>query len=88
MINTIPPQHQLDSYEESVLGRLVDAIRMASVLPLKDTLWTITDVSEYLTVSVSTARKLANQPRFPRARSPGGGHSRWVAAEVVEWAKK
>ena len=86
MTNT-PTLDKLEHYEES-FARLVEALRQAAQLPLKDTLWTVSDVAEYLSVSVSTARKLTNQPRFPRARQPGGGHSRWVAAEVVEWAKK
>ncbi len=85
------PQSSTTQAQDNIdLATIIEAIRQAGALSLslKDTLWTVTDVAEYLSVSVSTARKLANQPRFPRARQPGGGHSRWVAAEVVEWAKK
>jgi len=82
-----PALAKLEQYEES-FTLLVEAIRLAAQIPMKDTLWTVSDIAEYLSVSVSTARKLANQPRFPRARQPGGCHPRWVAAEVVEWAKR
>jgi excisionase family DNA binding protein len=83
-----PQSVNTPAQDTDALAAIINAIRQATQLPLKDTLWTVSDVAEYLSVSVSTARKLTNQPRFPRARQPGGGHSRWVAAEVVEWAKK
>jgi predicted DNA-binding transcriptional regulator AlpA len=57
--------------------------------PNEHTLWTKEDIAEYLRVSPRTAAEIyAPQPTFPRAIRPGGGHPRWKALEVIEWAEK
>lgn len=68
------------------LDELIAAVK-ASQLPLDAQLWSAEQIGEYLGVSARTvAERYAVHPRFPKARKPGGGHPRWVAAEVIDWA--
>ncbi len=70
------------------LDQLIQELK-APAIPLADTLWSAEDVGKYLHVSARTvAERYAVHPKFPRARKPGGGHPRWVASEVIDWAKR
>ena len=58
-------------------------------LALTDTLWNSDEVGQYLGVSARTiSERYRKKDGFPQAKHPGGGRSRWVASEVIEWAMK
>lgn len=70
------------------LDQLIQELKTPA-LPLSDTLWSAEDVGKYLGVSSrNVTERYATHPKFPRARKPGGGRPRWVASEIIEWAKK
>lgn len=56
-----------------------------------DTLWSTTDISEYVGVSPKTAAQhIVTQPGFPRPVGVRGAHGerRWFSGEIREWYKR
>jgi predicted DNA-binding transcriptional regulator AlpA len=51
-----------------------------------DELWRAAEVMAYLKKGRSTVYRLMKQAEFPKPVRPGGGHPRWKAREVREWA--
>lgn len=70
------------------LARIEEAV-CRPALPLDMVLWDYQEVADYLRVNVRTvSERYAVQPGFPKARKPGGGHPRYIAGEVIEWATR
>lgn len=56
---------------------------------MKDKLWGVREVAEFLSASESTARTAIAQPDFPeRIILWTGAHPRWKASEVMQWAEQ
>lgn len=51
-----------------------------------DSLWDISEVAAFLSVSVRSARRYVNRPDFPRRIELGARTHRWVASQVRKWA--
>lgn len=51
-------------------------------------LWSVSDIAEYLGCGRSTVYRYMAQPDFPAKGRPGGGHPRWRAVEVKDWAAR
>ena len=45
-------------------------------------------IASYFSVGRSTAERIMSTPGFPEVRKLPNGTLRWVASEVIEWAKK
>lgn len=50
------------------------------------TIWTAREVADYLRCGRSTLYRHMQKPGFPAKINPGGGHPRWLAAQVKNWA--
>lgn len=51
-------------------------------------LWSVADMMAFLGCSRSTVYKHMADPTFPQAIRPSGGHPRWRAMDVKEWAAR
>jgi predicted DNA-binding transcriptional regulator AlpA len=63
-------------------------IMRAPPIASKDRLWSRKDCARYLRYDVRTMERVAKLPNFPHPLRPGGGHPRWLAAEIIEWVKQ
>ena len=50
------------------------------------TIWTAREVAVYLRCGRSTLYRHMQKPDFPAKINPGGGHPRWLAVQVKNWA--
>lgn len=73
-----------------LIREATDAIRAEvrkSTLPLDKTLWTREQLADYLGAeSRATLDRIMALPGFPRAKAIG--HGRWIAGDVIEWARE
>lgn len=59
-----------------------------SEIPEAWILWSVAEIAAYLGKGRSTVYRYMAQPDFPAAQRPGGGHPRWYAVAVKEWAAR
>ena len=53
---------------------------------LPDELWTAREAAAWMKCSRATFYRFRAHPDFPKAVRPGGGHPRWLASEIIQWA--
>lgn len=51
-------------------------------------LWSVAQIADYLGCARSTVYRYMADPAFPAKGRPGGGHPRWRAVDVKEWAAR
>lgn len=58
-------------------------------IEIDNTLWTAEDIGHYLKMSTFTVQtRVAVKPDFPTPIIPANGSKRWLATEVIKWAKQ
>lgn len=75
--------------ETQLLAEIANLLRAQATrtqVPWESVLWTAEDIGAHLQVSPRTvAEKYAPRPDFPCPVTPGGGHNRWLAHEIIDW---
>lgn len=81
----------MDNGKDKAVQELREIRRLlqTGLLPVNDRLWSLNEVADYLQVATFTARqKVVCRPDFPAPIRATDSFRRWVAGEVIDWAKR
>lgn len=76
---------------DQLADRIVAALEQRKPKPLEETLWTVEQIAEWLSLSKVTVEiRVVSRQDFPAALRPVDSKQaqrRWFASDVVEWAR-
>lgn len=78
--------NETKSLIDQIGARISDALN--SIVKSDDKLVSKDWLASYFSVGRSTVDRIISTPGFPEVRKLPNGTLRWVASEVIDWAKK
>lgn len=76
--------------DADIIDKLAEKIAgyMSPRVPVKDMMWSVNDIANFLNYSPRTVRDFVKKGDFPPPYRIKVGHPRWKASDVKQWAEQ